>query len=123
MKKNSIIQWVVIVLFALTAFPAQAQDNTNIQITRFELKMEKAHKVNINWATDDKVETNYFEVERSTDGEVFKTVALVFGPDPVKEGDQYESFDKISGRKAYYRLKHVSLDGTLQYSSVKMIKL
>ncbi|MCO6498362.1 MAG: hypothetical protein J5I50_11955 [Chitinophagaceae bacterium] len=123
MKKNGIIQWIVIVLFALAAFPAQAQDNDNIQITRFELKVEKAKKVNINWATDNKVETNYFEVERSSDGENFKTVALVFGPDPQKPGDQYECFDKISGKKAYYRLKHVGLDGSLQYSSVKMINL
>ena len=33
----------------------------------------------IDWATDNKVPTNYFEVERSSDGINFKTIALVFG--------------------------------------------
>lgn len=83
-------------------------------------------KVMIDWATDNKVPTNYFEIQRSTDGKNFKTVAMVLGPDPEKKDcDCYECFDKpaTSNQKYFYRLRHVGTDGEVELSETKMLAL
>lgn len=123
MKRNQLFNLVICMGIILMATTVSAQKNDNIQITRFEIKKINNQKAGIDWATDNKVVTNYFEVEKSLDGENFKTIAYVLGPDPKKEGDQYECFDKVSDTKVFYRLKHVSVDGAIQYSNIKTIAL
>lgn len=79
----------------------------------------------IDWATDNKVATNYFEIERSSDGVNFRTIAMVLGPDPKQNNcDCYECFDKTStNTKYFYRLKHVSTDGEIELSETKMLAI
>ena len=80
----------------------------------------------IDWATDNKVATNYFEIQRSADGVNFKTIAMVMGPDPRQTNcDCYEGFDKPSTnrRKYFYRLKHVSTDGEVDLSETRMLAI
>lgn len=81
-------------------------------------------RIMIDWATDNKVATNYFEIQRSFDGKNFKTIALVLGPDPKQTScDCYESFDKLSTNKQkyFYRLKHVGIDGEVDLSETRML--
>jgi hypothetical protein len=83
-------------------------------------------KVMINWKTEDNLQNNYFELERSFDGKNFKTIAIVFGPDPQKLNcNCYECFDKPSKsqHEYYYRLKCVSSEGYIELSEVKMLAL
>jgi hypothetical protein len=80
----------------------------------------------IDWATDNKVATNYFEIQRSVDGVNFKTIAMVMGPDPKQTNcDCYEGFDKPSTtkHKYFYRLKHVSTDGEVDLSETRMLAI
>ena len=80
----------------------------------------------IDWATDNKVPTNYFEIERSSDGINFKTIALVLGPDPKQTNcNCYECFDKPDSntKKYFYRLKHVSSEGEIELSETKMLAI
>ena len=80
----------------------------------------------IDWATDNKVPINYFEIERSNDGINFKTIALVLGPDPKQANcDCYKCFDKAgsNAKKYFYRLKHVSTDGEIELSEMKMLAI
>ena len=70
--------------------------------------------------------TNYFEVEKSTDGKNFKTVAYVLGADPTKtDCECFGCFDKVTGKakESYYRLKHVNTNGSVQFSEVRMLAL
>jgi len=83
-------------------------------------------KVMIDWSTDNKVATNYFEIQRSFDGVNFKTIALVLGPDPKQtKCDCYEGFDKplTNKHKYFYRLKHVSTDGKVELSETRMLAI
>ena len=83
-------------------------------------------RIAIDWATDNKVPTNYFEIQRSMDGINFKTIALVLGPDPKEKNcDCYECFDKpaTSTKKYFYRLKHVDTDGEIQLSETRMLAM
>jgi hypothetical protein len=96
-----------------------------INYTSFTVSAIK-QKIMIDWSTDNKVATNYFEIQRSLDGINFKTIALVLGPDPRKGNcDCYEGVDKTlkNKRKYFYRLKHVGTDGEVDLSETRMLAI
>ncbi len=83
-------------------------------------------KIILDWATDNKTPTNYFEIQRSNDGKNFKTIALVMGPDPQKPNcDCYECLDKpsVNKQKYFYRLKHVDINGDVQLSETRVLAI
>ena len=118
---------MTVVLFLFLSFNVKAQKDASgqIKITKFEVVKEQ-NKVLIEWSTDKTSETNYFEVEKSSDGKNFKTVAYVLGADPTKtDCECFGCFDKVTGKAkdSYYRLKHVNTDGDVQFSEVKILAL
>jgi hypothetical protein len=121
MKK--ILYMVVLALAA--AFNSNAQQTNdlgskNINITNFTVYAKEA-KLIIDWATDGTAATNNWEVQRSSDGLQFSTIALVLGADPRQDGDKYQYMEKIKDNKvttAYYRLRHVGADGKEQLSNI-----
>lgn len=117
--------FVVLFLSLATSVNAQKVAQPSINITDFRVVREQ-NKVAIQWATDKTSETNYFEVERSSDGRNFKTVAYVLGADPAKTNCEcFGCFDKIkeNAKQSYYRLKHVNTNGSVQFSQIKMLAL
>ena len=100
-------------------------DLARINFTSFTVNSNQKG-IKIDWATDNKIPTNYFEIERSSDGINFKTVALVLGPDPKQTNcDCYECFDKpkSKAKKYFYRLKHISTGGEIELSETKMLAI
>jgi len=80
----------------------------------------------LNWSTAQEHNFNYFMIERSTDGQNFSQVALVFGAGESDRKIDYSYNDKdLKGRGGilYYRLKQVDIDGKFTYSSVRIIRL
>ena len=129
MKTNLLLirNGLIVVLFLSFAFNVNAQKNSSekINITHFEVVKEQ-NKIVIEWSTAKGSETNYFEVEKSSDGKNFKTVAYVLGADPTKtDCECFGCFDKVTGKakESYYRLKHVNTNGNVQFSEVKMLAL
>ena len=129
MKTNLLLvrNGLTVVLFLFLSFNVKAQKDASgqIKITKFEVVKEQ-NKVLIEWSTDKTSETNYFQVEKSSDGKNFKTVAYVLGADPTKtDCECFGCFDKVTGKAkdSYYRLKHVNTDGDVQFSEVKMLAL
>jgi len=100
-----------------------AQKHT-INVTDFTVSA-KEQKVIIDWKTDGATATNYFAIQKSTDGINYKTVALVLGPDPKqKNGDCYDYADKYVSKTAkhsYYRLVHIDTDGNEQITDAKLL--
>ena len=96
----------------------QAQELVNCQkfstMTNVKVYENNAQLV-IDWSTDGRVETNYWQVQSSTDGQKFSTIALVFGPDPRQKGDNYQYKGKIKdasdGTETYYRVTPVDAKG------------
>jgi hypothetical protein len=113
----------LISLFAILGLAGKAQNSTDsktIQITNFTAHAKEA-KILIDWATDGAAATNYWEVQRSTDGIQFTAIALVLGPDPRQDGDKYQALDKVRDHKngaVYYRLRHIGTDGKEQFSNI-----
>ncbi len=128
---------ICIALFVTISFNSNAQNGPSTKINIVDFKVEKnQNKISVNWSTDNAVSvkwstdnavpTNYFEVEKSTDGKNFQTIAYVLGADPSKtDCDCYGCFDKVSTNKneSFYRLKHVSLNGEVEFSEVKSLAI
>jgi hypothetical protein len=77
----------------------------------------------LDWNTASELRSNYFEVERSSDMNEFKTVALVLdGFTTGGTGKRYAFKEDVSvaknGKVAYYRLKQFDANGIVSYSSV-----
>ncbi|HRG25690.1 MAG TPA: hypothetical protein PLL23_14915 [Chitinophagaceae bacterium] len=73
-------------------------------------------KIQLNWKTEENQSINLFEVERSTDGKTFTLAALVFGTDKAT-AEEYLFFEKNTGKKTLYRVKIISKDKQVYYSS------
>jgi len=115
---------LVVLIWAHSDGICQTQQ-AKINYTSFTVSAVKKI-IMIDWATDNKVATNYFEIQRSVDGVNFKTIAMVMGPDPKQTNcDCYEGFDKPSTNrhKYFYRLKHVSTNGEVDLSETKMLAI
>ena len=117
MKKfKKMIYLVMITVFISGNIQAQEAVNGQkiITITTFKVYENNAQLV-IDWSTDGRVETNYWQVQSSTDGQKFSTIALVFGPDPRQKGDNYQYKGKIKdasdGTETYYRVTPVDAKG------------
>lgn len=80
----------------------------------------------LQWSTAQEHNFSHFILERSTDGENFSQVALVFGEGESNQKLTYSYTDKdMKGRSGiiYYRLKQVDVDGKFSYSAVRIIRL
>lgn len=111
---------------SLTAWSQpQAVEPGKINFTNFSInRVDK--KIRIDWSTDKNIVTNYFELQKSTDGKNFKTIAMIMGPDPkAGDCDCYNCFDKPAANDnaiLYYRVRHIDVDGNEQYSVAKQFK-
>lgn len=123
MNKN-LLRIVLISTIILISTSSLIAQNKTINVTEFTVSA-KAQKVVVDWKTDGATATNYFAVQKSTDGVNFKTVALVLGPDPKqKNGDYYAFSDKYlpnSSKHSYYRLVHIDAEGNEQITEAKLL--
>ena len=97
--------------------------SSSVKVTEFSVST-KAQKVIIDWKTDGATATNYFAIQKSTDGVNYRTVALVLGPDPKQKNcDCYACSDKLqnSTKQSYYRLVHIDANGNEQITEAKIL--
>ncbi len=84
--------------------------------------------VTCSWTTEEEINNDHFELERSFDGSNFKTIAFVFGEGTEKTvRNTYQFNDKAASLQtnnvAYYRVKQVDIDGKFSYSNTILVKL
>jgi len=81
----------------------------------------------LKWITEQEINHNYFEVERSFDGRTFSTIAMVL--DGFENGTKksYQFKDNASELQSkpviYYRLKQVDKDGKTTYTNTLTVKM
>ena len=83
--------------------------------------------VSLKWITEQEMNHNYFEVERSFDGRTFSTIALVLDgfENGTKKNYQFKdnSTELQSKSVIYYRLKQVDKDGRTTYTNTLVVKM
>ena len=91
-----------------------------VHLTSFNAKVANC-SVNLDWTAATETDFSNYEVQSSTDGSAFKTIASK----PVNGPNQKYSYQDPSPRQGnvYYRLKMVNIDGSFEYSKVIAMKL
>lgn len=73
--------------------------------------------VKLDWATKTEFNSNYFEIQKSIDGENFLTVESVLSKGSSSSGASYTFTDRsITEGTVYYRLKQVDQNGEYEFS-------
>ena len=111
----------MVLVITLLSCSGKAQPAAPQKITISNFKVyEKDTKQVVEWNTATGDETNTWQVQCSTDGTTFTTVAIVLGDDPKQPG-HYRYAEKIkqgSSLKKYYRLCHIGIDGSNELSEI-----
>lgn len=92
-----------------------------IQLVSFEVALFD-RGVKLTWRTAQELRNDFFDLERSGDGEVFVKIATVPGAGNSNEERSYEVIDSnpLTG-VSYYRLKQTDWDGAFSYSNVAKV--
>ncbi|MFT3981324.1 MAG: T9SS type A sorting domain-containing protein [Ferruginibacter sp.] len=86
--------------------------------------VQKGSGVSVNWSTASELNNNYFDVERSTDGTTWNTIARVMGAGNSATVKNYNAYDAkpVAGYNLY-RIRQVDIDGKFEYSSTVKVKI
>ena len=90
----------LLLISVLSLGKTQAQStatDSKITITNFKV-YENNDQLVIDWQTDGQVDANYWQIQRSADGQTFTTIALVLGPDPRQGANSYRYKTKMRKR-------------------------
>jgi hypothetical protein len=81
----------------------------------------------LRWMTASELHNNYFEVQRSFDGQIFSPLGQVAGQGSKASATTYlytdASREGQAAERIYYRLRQVDMDGTAVYSPVRTVVL
>ncbi len=94
-----------------------------IQLAYFRAK-RKEGKVQLNWSTEVEINNAYFEIEYSTDGKDFKSIAYIEGAGTSTKALFYDFQHKapVAGIN-YYRLKQTDFDEAYSYSDIVSVEI
>ncbi len=89
-----------------------------VEFVSFTARHENG-KVELEWATASELNNDYFEIQRSANGQTFKTIGKVKGAGNANALLQYNYEDRnpLEGL-AYYRLRQVDFDGKFDFSNI-----
>lgn len=92
-----------------------------VELIDFTAKKE-LNKIYLSWSTASEINNDYFEVERSSNGEEFDPILKVKGAGTTSKINQYYEFDTQPNEgHSYYRLKQVDFDGKSRtYNPIKI---
>ncbi len=94
------------------------QGNLPVTFLNFDGKLID-NEAQLTWSSATEINNKGFEVQRSSDGQVFTDLKFVPGKGNSAIINTYAYTDiKVSGGFNYYRLKQVDFDGSFKYSSI-----
>lgn len=92
-----------------------------VSLTKFAAARQ-GNNVSVNWATATELNNAYFEIQRSSNSKVFKTIGRVDGKGTTNTAATYTFTDNNPlNSTAYYRLHQVDTDGKDTYSAVAAV--
>ncbi|HSI91775.1 MAG TPA: T9SS type A sorting domain-containing protein, partial [Adhaeribacter sp.] len=93
-----------------------------VELTLFKATA-KTKVVDLTWETASEMNSDRFEVERSSDARNFETIATVNAQGNSNTAKRYASVDENpKAGTSYYRLKQIDRDGTFAYSKVVAVQ-
>ena len=96
-----------------------------IILNTFSATQHSERSSRLNWSTSSEINSEYFGIERSTDGETWETLDRIAAAGNSFEELAYEFIDdrlpftRSKDQIFYYRLRLTDLDGTFKYSDIQ----
>jgi len=79
-------------------------------------------QVELQWATNTGWRNDYFELQKSIDGETFETIQTIVNKEETDDLVAYTEQDLTPQLGAnYYRIKEVRLDGSVEFTNIEQI--
>ncbi len=97
-----------------------------VTLSKFSAKQLNTADITIQWRTEQELNTDKFEIEKSSDGQIFSTLIITKAQGNSSTAKDYNSIDKNPSTKGdfiYYRLKMIDNDGTFTYSDIVKVAL
>ncbi|MEO7768918.1 MAG: T9SS type A sorting domain-containing protein [Ferruginibacter sp.] len=96
-----------------------------VQLTSFNGRYD-AGKAILDWQTSQEINSDHFELLRSTDGQEFNKIATIAATGNSNSTKNYSYQDNVSsssGNSVFYRLKQVDKDGRVTFASIVKLSL
>ncbi|MDN5214042.1 DUF4347 domain-containing protein [Fulvivirgaceae bacterium BMA12] len=110
--------------FSPFTFGSTTSDNTlPVDLVSFTAR-EDNNRVLLDWQTASELNNDFFEVQRSENGENWEVIGKVDGNGTINEVLNYDYTDQrpLFGT-SYYRLRQVDFDGQFEYSPVQSVTI
>jgi len=91
-----------------------------VELTDFTVT-RKSQQASLNWSTHTEINSDYFIIQRSTDGTTWLDLAQIYTGADSEELKHYNYLDSQPNQKNYYRLKQVDNNQAIAYSEIKSI--
>jgi hypothetical protein len=89
-----------------------------VELISFQGNINKSNKVSLEWKVAENETIDQFEIQRSNDGNDFKTIGVVFASEK-KDHEEYMFYETINNfNKAMYRLKMIDKNNEISYSKI-----
>jgi hypothetical protein len=92
-----------------------------VTMSSFIVNCTNQNNVLVQWKTEQEINTSYFEVQRSTDGFTWNSIATINAKGNTSSTSNYGINDIAADGKNYYRIKMVDFNGAENYSSISTI--
>jgi len=90
-----------------------------VELLSFDVEAQANQRVLVNWTTENEIDLERYEIEKSTDGHEWEMIGYVFANVSLGRSDyDFIDHDPANGVN-YYRLKSIDLNGDYEYSEVK----
>jgi hypothetical protein len=120
-NNNTLVKNGVITFATFTLSEQQAP--LPVKLIAFDAKRTGTNAT-VTWATASEISNSGFEVQVSTDGSTFRTIAFVPSQSINSTVNlKYSFLDEEKGKTGnrYYRLRQIDVDGTFAYSPVRVV--
>lgn len=93
-----------------------------VKLISFESKLENG-SVNLKWVTATEINNDRFEIERSSDGKIWKVIGAVKGNGNSSTIINYDFIDNVGtlSGNIYYRLHQIDYNGKNEYGPISVV--
>lgn len=116
--KKIIVRSLGVLFLMMVTFAVNAQDG-EMMISNWKVKLQGSQLL-MHWSADASKSVGIFEVQSSSDGAHFQTMAYIFGPDPKSNGLDYACKAEAGAEDeiAYFRIKYTDDKGNVETGSI-----
>jgi hypothetical protein len=127
MKRYSVLICLLLELCVNPCFADPAIPRNDETVVQSFNLLRSGQSAKLLWQTSAEKNNNYFEVQRSADGENFSAIALVFAHENAPNGADYLYIDhsllSAGSEFLYYRIRQVNMEGKSTFTEIRKFRV